>query len=418
MKKILIYSHDTFGLGNIRRMLAIANHLVAVRADVTVLILSGSPMLHAFRLSPGIDYVKLPCLERTVSEGYKVKNLGVDMVALMRLRSNLILTTVIGFQPDVILVDKKPLGVGRELAPAFELMRLHGLAPRCALILRDILDSTQRTIKVWQKQQYFEAIDRFYERILVLGSAEIFNLPEEYRFPQKVKDKVRLCGYLDREPGLHSRKEVRTKLGVGELPLVLVTTGGGSDGNGLISTYLEGLQKSAKTENYHSLILCGPEMAASDRAQFKLRASELPRCQIRDFSDDVMSYMAAADLVIAMGGYNTVGEILALEKPAIIVPRKKPVREQWIRAQRMSRLGFFEMIDPCKLTAPILMNRINTMLYQDHKSPTPQIKLNRDGLETVVAIVETLLEQRNTEDTAIVRGRIEDYALQEISPGI
>jgi predicted glycosyltransferase len=29
VKRILIYSHDTFGLGNIRRMLEVARHLVA-----------------------------------------------------------------------------------------------------------------------------------------------------------------------------------------------------------------------------------------------------------------------------------------------------------------------------------------------------------------------------------------------------
>ncbi|TLY79434.1 MAG: glycosyltransferase, partial [Gammaproteobacteria bacterium] len=58
---MLVYSHDTFGLGNIKRMLEISKHLVAAYGNVSVLIISGSPMLHAFRIPPRIDYIKLPC---------------------------------------------------------------------------------------------------------------------------------------------------------------------------------------------------------------------------------------------------------------------------------------------------------------------------------------------------------------------
>jgi len=61
----MVYSHDTFGLGNIRRMLAICSHLHASIPDLSILIVSGSPMLQSFRVAQGIDYIKLPCLKRT-----------------------------------------------------------------------------------------------------------------------------------------------------------------------------------------------------------------------------------------------------------------------------------------------------------------------------------------------------------------
>ena len=49
---------------------------------------------------------------------------------------------------------------------------------------------------------------------------------------------------------------------------------------------------------------------------------------VQDFSDDMMSLMAAADVVLAMGGYNTVCELLTLRKRALLVPRVKPGVEQ------------------------------------------------------------------------------------------
>jgi predicted glycosyltransferase len=51
-----------------------------------------------------------------------------------------------------------------------------------------------------------------------------------------------------------------------------------------------------------------------------------------------------------MGGYNTVSEILAFEKRALVVPRVAPRREQLIRAQRMSELGLLDVLHPDQLT--------------------------------------------------------------------
>src|SRR5438067_13906674 len=76
-KRILVYSHDTFGLGNIKRMLEISKHLVAAYGNASVLLISGSPVVHAFRISPRIDYIKLPCLARTLDVAYDVKFLGL-----------------------------------------------------------------------------------------------------------------------------------------------------------------------------------------------------------------------------------------------------------------------------------------------------------------------------------------------------
>jgi predicted glycosyltransferase len=60
MTKVLIYSHDTYGLGNIRRMLAISRHIVDRDPNASVLIVSGSPMLHAFRIPARIPPPLLP----------------------------------------------------------------------------------------------------------------------------------------------------------------------------------------------------------------------------------------------------------------------------------------------------------------------------------------------------------------------
>ena len=374
MKKILVYSHDTYGLGNLRRMLSICQSLSRAIPDLSILLLSGSPMVQSFRLADGLDYIKLPCLTRVEREGYAVKSLRLEITEGIKLRSDLMLAAAANFQPDLFLVDKKPFGIKNELKATLEYLKQNSPNLKVALILRDILDTPESTLSVWQAHDYFQVIDAFYDVVLSLGTAEIFDPRAEYQFPHSVADKVKFCGYLRREPGSKSRAEVRQELGLNEPErLVLVTLGGGEDAYEFIATYLRGLAQLPTNHNIHSLIVTGPEMPeAQRRALFQ---SMPPHVTMMEFTNDLMSYLGAADAVVAMGGYNTVCEILSLQKKAIIIPRVRPVQEQLIRAERMSELGFFSFIHPDALTAENLMQALQDEL-QRASSPFPLINLN------------------------------------------
>jgi len=349
-------------------------------------------MLHAFRIRPGIDYVKLPCLDRSEADGYRVKTLNVGFKDLIRLRASLIQHTVMDFEPDLILVDKKPLGVGRELAPTFELLSLRGQKPKCALLLRDILDHPAQTIRVWEEQRYYQALDAFYDSVLVLGDREVFDLAREYEFPPPVARKVEFCGYLQRPRGLRGPRSVRDALDLGSDALVLVTVGGGEDGAPLLDNYLQGLRQLGMRVGFHSLILTGPEMSVTERCSLEQIVATLPRCHLGEFSDDIMSDLEACDLVISMGGYNTICEILTLDKPAIVVPRARPVREQLIRAERMSRLGLFDMIHPDDLDPDKLQHMIAQKLaVVATETNRPSFKL--DGMQRLGNAIDMLLPE-------------------------
>ena len=84
MKRLLFYSHDTYGLGNIRRTMSICKFLMSSIPDLSILIISGSPMVHSFRIPEGIDYVKLPCLTRSTRDGYSSKFLNEDSTSLLK----------------------------------------------------------------------------------------------------------------------------------------------------------------------------------------------------------------------------------------------------------------------------------------------------------------------------------------------
>ncbi|WP_448265266.1 glycosyltransferase family protein [Nostoc sp. DSM 114159] len=392
--RLMVYSHDGFGLGNIRRMLAICTHLLDSIPELSILVVSGSPMLHSFRIPKRLDYIKLPCLNRDALGEISVKYLDAEINETVKLRSELILSAIANFKPDIFLVDKKPYGIRNELKAAIEYLKIKLPETSLILLLRDILDHPDVTIPEWQKHNYYEAIEKFYDCVLVVGNPEVFDICQEYQLPSMVAQKVQFCGYIRKQLGRKSPNIIRSELRLNpEEQLILVTPGGGEDGYSLIDTYLASLVLLPASHKLRSLIICGPEMPLEHQAALKLKAAVYPQVQIDEFTDDLMSYITAADAVVAMGGYNTICEILSVGKPAVVVPRIKPSREQCIRAENLANLGILAAIHPNYLTPDILLRSLLQQLQ------TPQIsqpKINLNGLPKISQYISTLLAKKKS----------------------
>lgn len=389
--KIMVYSHDAYGLGNINRMLAICKHLLAAIPNLSILLVSGSPMVQSFRMLKGLDYIKLPCLNRGEYGELAAKYLGTDIDETVKLRADLILSATANFKPDVLIVDKKPYGLKHELTQTLNYVRSHLLETKVVLLLRDILDSPEKTIQEWQNHSYYQAVEEFYDRVLIVGVPEIFDTAKEYEFPSTVTQKVEYCGYMRRPLGTKSKNSIREELQVSpQERLVLVTPGGGEDGYELVNAYLSGLALLPTPYQFKSLIICGPEMPAAQRQQVELAAKEHPQVLVGEFTNDLMSYIQAADLVVSMAGYNTICEILSAGTPCIVIPRTKPSLEQSIRAEKMATLGLFKTIHPENIKPDNLMR---SLLNQLKKAQQPSYQLNMNALGRVADNIFSLLSQ-------------------------
>jgi predicted glycosyltransferase len=388
--KLLVYSHDAFGLGNIRRMVAICEYLLKALPDLSILVVSGSPALHQLRLPAGLDYVKLPCLGRDEAGNLGVRFLNTEVAETVQLRSQLIRTVAAHFQPDAVLVDKKPDGLKGELQATLDDLQRYRPDTRWVLLLRDILDSPQATVAQWRQHSYYTTAASYYDQIWIAGSPDIFDAPQQYQFPPALRAKTHFTGYVRRGCGQRSALEVRQDLGLSATdPLVLVTPGGGGDGYHLLDTYLQVLDRLPAESNLNSLIIGGPEMPAGKRPELMRQIAATARTHWLDYTDDLASYMVAADAVVSMGGYNTVCEILSLGKRAIVVPRTEPVQEQWIRAERMAQMGLFQAIRPDQLTPEGLMQALRSQLAAKTRQPSTQ--LDMDALPRITHLLLGLL---------------------------
>jgi predicted glycosyltransferase len=390
-KKIVVYSHDTFGLGNIRRMLAITEHLLNTIPDLSILLISGSPMIHSFRLpQQRFDYLKLPCIGRTLSGNYIAKKLGTNFDELVTVRSQIIEAAVSNFKPDVMIVDKKPRGISDELQSTLELIRDSMPATDVVLLLRDILDAPHVTQRIWLKNNYFQSIERYYRSILVMGSQKVFDVCREYRFPKKIAKKVIFCGYINRND-ISSKAADTTLFSDAQKPRVLVTVGGGEAGFTPLKHFINGLTQYDRACGFSSLLVTGPEMSQRHREDIQNSTQSLNDLKVVDFTPDLTAHMQAADLIVSMAGYNTIVEILAMNKQAIIIPRVKPVQEQLIRAMHMDKLGLLKCIHPDKLTPKCLMQEVSVQLEKGKNGSKAVDIIDFDGLNTVSHTIALLL---------------------------
>jgi predicted glycosyltransferase len=379
--KILLYSHDTFGLGNIRRTLLLTQELIRQYPKAAILVVTGSPMIHAFRIPEGVDYIKLPCLDRVEAERYEPRFLSDCSEEMKRTRRAILEKSVLGFAPDLMIVDKRPAGVDGELLETLQTLEQGGRATRLVLGLRDILDEPERTRLSLIRNGCFEIISRYYDEVWVYGSRSIFDPIKEYDFPEHVARKTFFCGYLKRPTQADTR--------AGGPPRVLVTTGGGGDGSQMIEAYLEGLAVLPRNVAIETTVIFGPQMPESNRAALLERFGYMPDVTFLDFEPDLTRRYAEADVVVSMAGYNTVCELLSFARRAILVPRAEPVMEQLIRARLLARQELFDIIEPQDLAPETLMGKVLAAFKPTAVTAAP---LDLDGLPRIRDRVAALLQ--------------------------
>jgi predicted glycosyltransferase len=339
LARVLIYSHDTFGLGHLRRSRAIANALVSERPGVSVLIISGSPVIGNFEFGSGVDYVRIPGVTKLPDGDYRSLNLNVSIDDATELRETIILQTAESFRPDLFIVDKEPTGFRGEIVPALERLQQHGC--RLVLGIRDVMDEPALLATEWERKGAVEALRRYYDEVWVYGLSEIYEPLMALDLPRDVERRIAYTGYLRREIPQRSALTRYPKLT--KSPFALVTTGGGGDGDDLIDWVVSAYEAEPEIE-LPAVVVFGPFVNRDRRRGFLERIARHPKLDAIAFDTKIEVLMDKAAAVVAMGGYNTFCEILSLDKRALIVPRTHPRLEQHIRAVEAERLGLVRML--------------------------------------------------------------------------
>lgn len=385
--RVMLYSHDTYGLGHLRRSRALAGAITRADPSASALILTGSPVAGRFAFPRRVDHIRLPGVTKRSDGSYVAQTLGMDIEEITELRAALIETSARQYDPDILIVDKEPSGFRGELLPTLECLARTGRA-RLVLGLRDVLDDPGLLAAEWARKGAIEATQKYYDEIWVYGQRDFYDPVAGLDLGPEVRARMHWTGYLRRELG-HAEAPAE------DGPYILITPGGGGDGEFMVDLVLSAYEQDP-TLAPRAVIVYGPFLSGETRAEFEARVARLDgRVSSVGFESQIETLFAHAQGVICMGGYNTFCEVLSFDQRAVIVPRTVPRLEQWIRASRAEELGLVRMLENGRdgLTPEAMIRAIRDLPNQ----PLPSQAMHDGllgGLDYVTRRVSVLLAER------------------------
>jgi PAS domain S-box-containing protein len=386
-ERLLVYSHDTFGLGHLRRCMAIIRELCRRHPESSILLVTGSPMVHRYPMPPGADYVKLPALQKVGVSSYEARTLQIPGADVKSLRSNLILHAAQDYAPTALLVDHSPTGGSGELLPTLEWLGERGDCVRI-LGLRDIIDDPVQIQRRWAEEGIHDVLEEHYDHIAVYGNQSIFDTVSAYGLSPSAAAKTEFVDYIcsgsSDEPSTQDASESAR-------PLVFVTIGGG-DGGGesVLVPFLQMMREHESEIDFEAEVLTGPFVEAALMQQLTQLAEGLP-VRIRDFLPSTRSLQERAAVVVSTAGYNTVTDVLSWARSSVLIPRVLYRKEQLIRARRLAELGLCTCVEPDGLTPQALLQAISSARSSSALQQARAAGLPLQGVHRVAELFERVI---------------------------
>lgn len=372
--RVVLYSHDSVGLGHTRRNLAIAHALsrglpYGTGLRVSGLLITGERSATSYPCPPGWDWVVMPGITKEPG-GYSPRTLDVGMDRLMGVRSSVIDGVLQAFRPHLMVVDRHAFGVDGELTVPLE--RLKRSRPSCRIVLglRDVLDAPDVARREWAGVGA-DRVGEAFDELWVYGDPAVHDPLETGELPLELAARVRYTGFLADGRGPQSAPEAGASPAQ---PYVLTMAGGGSDGFALTAL----AARAAVPAGHRHIIVTGPQMPAEQRAE--VRSLARGDAEVRTSVPDGLVYLRSASAAVVMGGYNTVCEALSTTTPALIVPRESPRTEQLIRAAKLLDRGAADVLRQRDVTSAALGGWLRAAVAT--AGPAERARAARRGLDT------------------------------------
>lgn len=380
-ERVVLYGHDTMGLGHLRRNLALAASLRASARQPEVLVVTGALEAGRFPLPDGVDLLVLPGVAKNQDGTYRSRRLRTPLDDVVGLRRSVLTAALTSFCPDLLVVDKVARGFGGELDPVLPLLREAGT--RLVLGLRDVLDAPAAAAAEWRRLRTTEALREGYDEAWIYGDRRVSDLAMDCRVPPSVRHLLRYTGFVaERRPAAPAGPP---PVADGE-PFVLCLLGGGQDGVDLAEAFVAAPRPAGTA----GVLVAGLYLPEATRAALRGAAATDPGLRLVDFCVNPVAWVRQAAAVVCMGGYNTVAEVLTTDTPALIVPRVEPRTEQLVRARRLSELGLVDDLHPADLSSELLATWVSTALGRSRR---PRRGIDLNGMQQVRRLAEIHLEE-------------------------
>jgi predicted glycosyltransferase len=378
MSRVLIVVTHLLGAGHLTRASALARAFTRAGHEVTV-VTGGMPTRQW--VVEGLTVVQLPPVR---TQGFDFKTLldehgspvGPERRAV---RQRALLETFDSVRPDAVLTELFPFG-RRTLSGEFMalLEAAHARRPRPVVVssIRDILEPPHKPERAVEAH---ERVRAYYDAVLVHGDAAVVTLERSWPVDDGIRPLLRPTGYVDGGAPVSPAQEP-----AGDI----VVSGGSSTGG--IRLYLTALAAAALVPDLPWRVLVG---ASVEEAEFGAIAGAAPaHMRVEHARADFRALLSGCAVSVSQLGYNTAVDLLRTKPRAVFAPFEADglETEQRLRAERLSALGWGEMIGEADLSPESLAAAVRRALTLPRRDPVP---IGLDGADRSVAIVEELLRR-------------------------
>ncbi|SFI99563.1 Predicted glycosyl transferase [Bosea sp. OK403] len=398
MPRILIAVTHLLGSGHLVRARHLARALAGAGHEVT---LASGGMTLAARQGEPFAFVQLPPVK---VEGVDFRNLldeaGQPIDSERRaMRQAMLSGLAMSLRPDVVVTEHFPFG-RRQLASEFMgLIAAAKAANPQVLVLSSIRDVlvAPRADRVAEAER---RIASDFDGVLVHGDAAFLPLEASWPASPELVGRLHYTGYLA-EPSLRAERSNPASCSAppgllrcarnDEEAEIIVSGGGSAAALPLFELCVAAAGLLGPARGWRILVGRGVSEAAFDR----LRDSAPAHVTVEWARPDFPALLAGCALSISQAGYNTVLDLVAAGRPAIVVPFDAGNEtEQAIRAEAMERAGLARCLrldDEAPLTPGLMAQAVESAL---RNAPAPGVTIDRSGGEAVCGILARLLDKR------------------------
>ena len=388
--KIVVYCQHVLGVGHLFRTIEICKAM----AGHEVILAIGGPLIET-KLPDHVSIIQLPNLQMDPEfKGLFGSDKTASLDQIKKKRKQRLLTLIKKERPHIFLLELYPFGRKAfrfELDPVIEEIRSRP-SLRCGVIssVRDIL--VEKEDQRRHEEGALERLNHYFDAVVIHSDPKVITLDETFFRFAKINIPVVYTGYIAPKPPDGTRSSIRNQLGIKEgETLIVASAGGGNVGKPLLEAVIRAFRLLKTETEAHLRVYTGPFISGNDFATLMRMKNMARRVHIEKFTTDFLSFLAAADLSISMGGYNTTMNILSSGVPALVWPFAQN-SEQRLRARRLADLGALKLINDQDLIAG---NLARLMGKTPANAGLKKIEIDLNGAANTVRWLENWLKRKS-----------------------
>jgi predicted glycosyltransferase len=355
----VIHCQYVYGIGHFVRTIELAKGLCNY---FSVSILNGGESVPNFDIPSEINLIPLPAIYKQENVSYlSPVDSTYSIEECFKKRRDIIENSLTNLKPEIIITEHFPFGLLFEDEVVQLISSAKSLNSNVKVVcsVRDIIESASGNIK---DNITVKLLNKWYDLLLIHGDEKYFHLKNTFSRYNEISIPNYHTGYIV--------KRIEQKVKTDNLkPIILASIAGGRLGKELLNVLIKN-HSAVNKKTTHKLILFTGAFASS----FEELTDEIKKLSYNDIElfafdrESYLGYFSQADLVISLGGYNSIIESISNQKRLLVYQREftQGNEEQDLRINLFKEMGVLNVISSkdlnnCNLADSIIQSLNNNI---------------------------------------------------------